>query len=347
MGAMIAARFYAPNQPLKLEHVPIPEVGPEDILVEVKACGICGTDVHIVKGERVAGKTPIILGHESSGIIACVGEAISNWSEGDRVVINCVTSCGNCFNCLKGRDSICLNRTFTGIHSDGALAQYVRVKPRNLIALPKEISFEQGALSTDAVATPYHAIKNRANLQLAESIAIFGVGGIGTHAVKISKLAGAHPVVAVDISERALERAVASGADEIVNAQREDPVKAILEMTGEQGVDVALECVGQKQTVLWAAGSVRSGGRVVVVGQGPESVQLMDLTEFVRKEIVVMGSSASSSMEIKEILSLLTSRRLDLSSSITRTISLEQINEALTELSQNPDNFIRIVVTKF
>ncbi len=347
MGAMIAARFYAPNQPLKLEHVPIPEVGPEDILVEVKACGICGTDVHIIKGKRVAGKTPIILGHESSGIIACVGEAISNWSEGDRVVINCVTSCGNCFNCLKGRDSICLNRMFTGIHLDGSFAKYVKVKPRNLIALPKEVSFEQGALSTDAVATPYHAIKTRSNLQAAESIAIFGVGGLGIHAVKLSKLIGADPIIAVDISDMALERAVAAGADGVINAQKTDPIIAIREMTGQSGVDVALECVGRKHTVRWAAESVGPGGRVVVVGQGPESIHLMDITEFVRREITIMGSSVFNIKEIKEILSLITSGRLDLSFSITKTISLDEINKALNELSEKPGNFIRIVVTSF
>jgi len=347
MEAMKAARFYSPNIPLEVEEVPVPEVGPEDILVEVKACGVCGSDVHIVKGETFTGKTPITLGHEGSGVVASVGEAISDFEVGDRVVINCVTTCGNCFNCQRGRDSICLNRKLTGIHLDGALAQFIKVKPRNLINLPHSIDFEQGSLTTDAVATPYHALKAHAKLQSAESIAIFGIGGLGFHAVKLARLMGATPIIAIDISEAALERARYAGADIVIDAQKEDPPSVIREQTGQFGVDVALECVGHTETVYWASESVATGGRVVIAGLGPEILQLKGITEFVRSEINLMGSSAFEIKEIKEILSLMSSGRLDLSSSITKTISLEQINEALAELSENSGSLIRIVVNRF
>jgi len=239
------------------------------------------------------------------------------------------------------------NRKLTGIHLDGALAQYVRVKPRNLIALPKEISFEHGSLATDAVATPYHALKARAHLQISESIAIFGVGGLGLHAVKLARLMGAAPIIAVDISELALERAMKAGADMFIDARKNNPPTAIRESTRQLGVDVSLECVGHRQTVRWAAESVGSGGRVVVVGLGPELLQLMEITEFVRGEITMMGSSAFEIEEIKEILTLIRLGRVALSSSITKTVSLDQINEALTELSEKPGNVIRIVVTSF
>jgi len=347
MEAMKAARFYSPNIPLEVEEVPVPEIGPEDILVEIKACGVCGSDVHIVKGETFTGKTPITLGHEGSGVVASVGEAISDFEVGDRVVINCVTTCGNCFNCQRGRDSICLNRKLTGIHLDGALAQFIKVKPRNLINLPPYVDFEQGSLTTDAVATPYHALKARAKLQSAESIAVFGIGGLGFHAVKLARLMGATPIIAIDISEAALERARYAGADIVIDAQKEDPPSVIREQTGQLGVDVALECVGHTETVFWASESVAPGGRVVVVGLGPEVLQLKGITEFVRSEINLMGSSAFEIKEIKEILSLMSSGRLDLSSSITKTISLEQINEALAELSENSGSLVRIVVNRF
>jgi len=347
MGMMKAARFYSPNTPLKIEEVPVPQVGPEDILVEVKTCGVCGSDVHIVKGETFPGKTPIILGHEGAGIIASLGANVSDWKEGDRVVIDCVTSCGECFNCQRGRDSICLNRQITGVHIDGALAQYIKVNPRNLIALPPEVPFEQGSLSTDAVATPYHALKARARLQPSESIAVFGIGGLGCHAVKLARLMGATPIIAVDISGAALERAKEAGADIVINAKEEDPLESIRQSTSQMGVDLALECVGHGQTVLWAAESVGPGGRVVVVGLGPEVLKLMGITEFVRGEISVIGSSAFEIKEIKEILALVSSGRLDLSSSVTKTISLLQVNEALTELSEQPGNILRTVVNSF
>jgi len=347
MSEMRAARFYCPNMPIKVEQVPVPEIGPGDVLVEVKACGICGSDVHILKGETFPGKTPIILGHEGAGVVSSVGEAILDWKAGDRVVIDCVTSCGNCFNCQRGQDSICLSRQLTGIHLDGALAQFVKVKPRNLIQLPPDIDFETGALATDAVATPYHALKARAVLQGAESVAIFGIGGLGFHAVKLARLMGASPIIAVDISEAALERAGDAGADAVIDAKREDPPDTIRRLTDHRGTDVALECVGRSQTVRWAAQSVRPSGRVVVVGLGPESIQLMGISEFVRGEISLIGSSAFEIKEIKEILFLMHSGRLDIGTSITKTISLDQINEALTALSENPGAYIRIVVNRF
>jgi len=347
MNLMKAAFFVGPNQPLVIEKVPVPEIGPEDILVEVKACGICGSDIHYIKGETTPGKTPIILGHEGTGLISKVGSGIKDWKEGDRVVIDCVTSCGTCLNCQRGRDSICLNRKLTGIHIDGALAQYIKVKPRNLILLPEEISFEQGALATDAVATPYHALKSRACLKVAESIAIYGLGGLGIHAVKLARTMGAALIIGVDVSEPALERAKKEGADMVINPRKDDPVKFIREKTRNMGVEVALECIGREQTVLWAAESVVVGGRVVVVGLGPERLHVMSLTEFVRKEINIMGSSAFEIKEIEEILELMRTGRLDLSSSISRTIDLENVNEAMNDMIKKPGEVIRIMVNRF
>jgi propanol-preferring alcohol dehydrogenase len=348
MSEMKAARFYDPGKPVKVEQVSVPEIGPEDILVEVKACGICGSDVHIIKGETFTGKSPIILGHEGAGIVFSVGEAVVDWKAGDRVVIDCVTSCGNCFNCQRGQDSICLSRQLTGIHLDGALAQFIKVKPRNLIHLPPEIDFETGSLATDAVATPYHALRARAMLKSAEAVAIFGIGGLGFHALKIARLMGATPIIAVDISQAALERAKDAGADIVIDATKEDPPDRIRRLMADQlGTDVALECVGHSRTVRWAAESVRPSGRAVIVGLSPESIQLMGITEFVRGEISLIGSSAFEIKEIKEILSLMRSGRLDLGSSITKTVSLDEINEALTALSENSGDYIRIVVNRF
>jgi threonine dehydrogenase-like Zn-dependent dehydrogenase len=158
---------------------------------------------------------------------------------------------------------------------------------------------------------------------------------------------GANPIIAVDISKAALDRAKDAGADIVIDAQKEDPPSIIRDRTDQMGVDVALECVGRSQTVLWAAESVRSAGKVVVVGLTPEPLQLMGITEFVRSEISVMGSSAFEIKEIKEILSFMSSGRLDLRSSVTKTTSLDQINEAMTELSENSGSLVRIVVNQF
>ena len=347
MRSMKAAVFEGPNQPLYIKNVPIPEISPEEILVEVKACGICGSDVHYIKGETVPGKIPIILGHECTGIIAKVGHNITELKENERVVIDCVTSCGDCKNCQKGRDSICLNRKLTGISLDGALAQYIKVKKRNIISLPEEISFEQGALATDAVATPYHALKTRGKLKIGESIAIFGLGGLGLHALKVARAIGASPIIGIDISKQALRRAKDAGADIIINSMESNPVDKILDYTDQTGVDLAFECVGRQQTVARAAEAVCVGGRVVVVGLGPDMLKVMSLTEFVRKEVSIIGSSAFEIKEIEEILQLMKAGRLDLTSSISKTIDLEHVNDALNLMIQSPGSIIRTIINKF
>lgn len=343
---MKAARFYKAKELLRIEEVPIPVLGPNEVLVEVKAAGLCGSDVHIVEGETFPGFTPIILGHESAGVIAKVGEQVSQWKVGDRVCIDSATTCGLCYNCLRGRDSVCLSRKFVGVQLDGGFARYVKVLPRNLIELPDSISFEQGAILTDAVATPYHAITKRAKLSIGETIAVFGLGGLGVHALQISKLMGAGLVIGVDVEESILSRALAFGADVVVDGIREDPVKRIKELTEGYGVDVALECIGKNLTVSQCVESVRVGGRAVVVGLGPESIRIRPITEFVRGEIELIGSSAFEIKEIQQIVQLVASGRLDLSRSVTRRISLEEVNQGIDDLKTKRGNPIRILVTE-
>lgn len=341
---MKAARFYKPNEPLKIEEVPIPVLGPNEVLVEVKATGLCGSDVHIMEGETFTGFTPITLGHESAGVIAEIGEQVSGWKPGDRVCIDCVTTCGCCYNCLRGRDSICLSRKLIGIHLDGALAKYVKVSPRNLVQLPESIPFEQGAILTDAVATPYHAITKRAKFSIGETIAVFGLGGLGVHALQISKLMGAGLVIGVDVEESILARAITFGADVVVNSREEDSVKRIKDLTGGCGVDVALECVGKNLTVSQCVESVRVGGRIVILGLGPNSIHIRPITAFVRGEIELIGSSAFELKEVQQIVQLVASGRLDLSRSVTRRISLEEVNQGIDDLKTKRGNPIRILV---
>jgi D-arabinose 1-dehydrogenase-like Zn-dependent alcohol dehydrogenase len=343
---MRAARFYKPNEPLRIEEVPMPALGPNEVIVEVKAAGLCGSDVHIVEGDTFTGFTPITLGHECAGVIAEVGEQVSGWEPGDRVCIDCVTTCGLCYNCLRGRDSICLSRKLIGIHLDGAFAQYVKVSARNLVELPESVSFEQGAILTDAVATPYHAITKRARLSVGESIAIFGLGGLGVHALQLAKLMGAGLVIGVDVEEAILSRALAFGADVVIDGIREDPVKRIKTLTGGYGVDVALECIGKNLTVSHCVESVRGGGRAVVLGLGPDSIHIRPITEFVRGEIELIGSSAFELKEIQQIVQLVASDRLNLSKSITRKISLEEVNEGIDDLKTKKGNPIRILITE-
>lgn len=344
---MKAARFYEVGKPLVLEEVPIPELGPRDVLVDIKASGICGTDVHIaLEGTIQPLSTPITLGHEASGVIAEVGAEVTNWRVGDRLSIHPQESCGECHWCRRGFESRCSHAKVLGLHIDGVFAEYIKVAARSLIRLPNEIPFDQGAIVPDAVATPYHAITTRGKLRAGETVAIFGCGGLGIHGIRIAKLCGASKIIAVDVSEEALERAREAGADSTVNAASESPARKIRQLTDGEGVDVSLEFVGLQTTIDQSVKSLKMGGRAVIVGVGPQKIETLPPSVFVYSEYNLIGSFGSNIADIEKVIKLVTSGRLDLTRSITVKLPLEEINTGLERLQKKIGNPIRIVISK-
>jgi len=342
---MKAARFYEVGKPLRIDKIPVPKLGPGDVLVEIKACGICGSDIHIVYEEVTpTAYTPITLGHEPSGVIFGIGSEVKDWKIGNRVTINPFLTCGQCINCLSGNSQVCLSRRVIGIHTEGGLAEFLKVPGKNLVYLPENIPFDQGGIIVDAVATPFHAITNRGSLKAGEKVAVFGCGGLGIHGVQIAKVSGASLVIAVDAIESALERAKKVGADEVINPRKENPVGKIKELTEGMGVDLAVEFVGIKETIEHAVRSVRVGGRTVVVGLGPETISLPPPTTFVRNELSFLGSYGSTILEIQNVIGLVAGGKLDLSESITERFPLEEVNKGLDHLHKKIGNPIRIVI---
>ena len=342
---MKAARFYKVGEPLKIDLISIPQLGPGDVLVNVKACGICGSDIHIVyEGVTPTAYSPITLGHEPSGVIAAVGPEVEGWKVGERVTVNPFLTCGKCINCLSGNSQICLSRRVIGIHTEGGLAEFLKIPAKNLVRLPENIPFDQGGIAVDAVATPFHAITNRGALKVGEKVAVFGCGGLGIHGVQIAKVCGASLVIAVDTIDSALERAKKVGADEVINPRKESPVQKIKDMTGGMGIDLAVEFIGLRETIEQAIGCIRVGGRVVVVGLGPEIISLPPPTIFVRTELSFLGSYGSTTVEIQNVINLVASGKLNLSDSITERFSLEEVNKGLDHLYKKIGNPIRIVI---
>lgn len=325
--------------------VHVPKLGGNDVLVNVKACGICGSDIHIVyEGVTLTAYSPITLGHEPSGVIAALGPEVEGWKVGDRATINPFLTCGKCINCLSGNSQICLSRRVIGIHTEGGLAEFLKIPVKNLVRLSENIPFDQGGIAVDAVATPFHAITNRGSLKTGEKVAIFGCGGLGIHGVQIAKVCGASLVIAVDTIDSALERAKKVGADEVINPKKEKPIEKIKEMTGGIGVDLALEFIGLRETIDQAVGCVRVGGRTVVVGLGPEAISLLPPTVFVRSELSLLGSYGSTTSEIQSVIDLVASGKLNLSDSITERFPLEEVNKGLDHLHKKIGNPIRIVI---
>lgn len=344
---MKAQRFYKVNEPLRLEQIPIPQIKPDEVLVDVKATGVCGSDIHIIyEGVTPTGFLPITLGHEPSGVVAEVGANVQDWKVGDRVAVSSIVACGKCFNCLRGRESICANRKLLGIHLDGGLAEYMAAPATNLAKLPDNVPFDQGAAVTDAVATPYHAIVTRGRLDPGETVAVIGCGGLGIHGVQICKMGGASKVIAVDADDEILARTKIVGATDVVNAREGGTVEKIKNLTGGFGVDLALEFVGHKDTIALGVESLKIGGRLVVVGLGPDNITVLPPTIFVRSELQVIGSYGWERRDISMLLDLITHGKMDISGSITARFPLEEANRALTNLRDKVGKPIRIVVVQ-
>lgn len=343
---MQSARFTEVNEPLKIEQIPVPNIKEDEVLVQVKAVGLCGSDIHIAfEGVTPTSYQPITLGHESSGIIAAKGSHVKKWNVFDRVAIKPFIFCGSCHNCIAGHSEVCIDRKVIGIHLDGALAEYIAIPEKNLIHLPEEIPFDVGAIITDAIATPFHAMVERAKLKPGESIVIYGAGGLGLHAVQIASLVGATDIIVVDIRQDQLKRAKELGATHVINPFEKNPVEEIKEKTNGLGVDLVAEFIGLQKTIEEATHLVKVGGRVVVAGLGEEPIKLAAPTEFVRKQITFLGSYGFSKNTIRKLVDLVKNDKLRLDNSITHRFTLNEVNQGLRYLHGKIENPIRIVIT--
>lgn len=324
-----------------MEEVEKPKIGDTDVLIRVKVCGICGSDVHIIHGETPVGKKPIILGHEISGIIEEKGSKVDSVEIGDRVCVDSIIFCGACKNCMSGRDNICKYWRLYGIHTDGGLAEYVKVRSVNCVRLPENVSFEEGAIITDAVATAYHAVK-LADIQIGDTVVIYGCGGLGIHAVQLANMSGGE-VVAIDVIDDKLKLAKKLGAKYTINAKEVDPIKEVLNITDNNGADIAMEFIGTVDTIVNTLNSVVRGGKAILVGLCGKDVAY-DTRKIVRGQLQVIGSYAFTKKDIVDVVNLVSVGKLDLSHSITHRFPLEKVNQALETLEKNIGNPIRMVI---
>lgn len=336
---MEAAVFYGADQKLKIEDVSTPEIDPDEALIEVAACGVCHTDLHYLEGVPTFKKPPLILGHEASGIVTEVGERVTGVEENDRVLIPPVLTCGSCYSCRIGRENLCRNIVMIGNSIDGAYAEYAKIPAKDLIRLPKEIPLEEASIISDAMSTPFHALKNRANLLPGDSVVIYGVGGVGLNAVQIAAALGAF-VIAVDKVDRKLELARELGASETVNVDAENPVKTVRRITGG-GADVAVEAIGIPEVMRMAFDSVRWGGRAVIVGYSHKDLSI-SAARLMFREIEVYGSLGCRIVDFPPLVDMV--RRGELKLLVSKKMPLDQINEALEMLKEGKIETRAIVI---
>lgn len=341
---MKALRLIKPGLPLELQEIPTPEIGPGDVLISVKAAGICHSDAHYRAGRSAAHPLPLTLGHEVAGVVAEVGSRVGYLKAGERVCLHYMVTCGVCEYCQRGVEQFCRQGKMIGKYRDGGYAEYIAVPARSVFRLPDEIPFEHGAVMMCSSATSLHAL-NKARLKPGESVAIFGVGGLGISALQLARAYGARQVYAVDILPSKLELARQLGAIPI-NAVETEPVAEIRRLTGGRGVDVALELIGLPATMEQAFKSLAILGRIAIAGIGEQSFEFAPYQDLINREAEVIGVSDHLAQEIHELIDWSLHGKLDLTPVISRTVPLEAeaINQVLDSLEVGSAE-IRVVIT--
>lgn len=343
-ATMRAERFYADTKRVAVEDVPIPEPGPGEVLVKVAFCGICHSDLSLINGTFPPQRDVVTQGHEASGTIAKLGEGVTGWSVGDRVIVAAGRPCMDCPNCRRGDIGNCLHLRLMAFAYDGAWAEYTVAQAIGLTPVPDNVPLEQAAILADAVSTPFGAVVHTGKVGIGESVGVWGVGGVGSHIVQLARLVGAAPIIALDINPVVRDRALELGADHAFDSRDPDLKAKLYEITGGRGLDVAFDAVGLKATFEQALEALTVGGRLVAVGMSAEcpSVGPTSLFGFTQKK--VLGHLGYENADIATLAKLVSLGRLDLSRSISRIVSLEDIQAGIDALEHADGNPIRILV---
>jgi len=321
MKAMLLSDY----KQLEITQLPEPDIGPDEVLVRVKACGICGSDIHGFDGSSGRRIPPLVMGHEASGVVAQVGSNVADLAEGDRVTFDSMVSCGRCFFCRRGRANLCDDRRVLGVscgdyRRHGAFAEFVAVPQHIVYKLPDALSFQHAAM-VEPVSVAVHAA-HLAPIRLGDTAVVIGTGMIGLLVVQTLKAAGCGEILAVDLADEKIELACRLGASAGLNPEQTDVQQEILARTAGRGADIAVEAVGATRPVQTAIETVRKGGSVVLVGNLSPQVEL-PLQSVVTREITLYGSCASSN-EYPACIEMLARGAVEVDPLITALSSLEE-----------------------
>ena len=354
---MKAAILDAPNTPLRIEEIPIPEPRAGEILVKMHGCGVCHTDLHVMKAE-VAFPMPAVMGHEISGVVAALGPGVNGPAVGTRVASAFIMPCGTCAPCGAGRDDLCdsffaMNRLkgtlYDGttrlrrqdgspisMYSMAGLAEYSVVPATDVFPLADNLPLEESAVLGCAIFTAYGAVRHAGDLRGGERIAVVATGGVGINIIQIAKAFGSSQIIAVDVRDDKLDAAKRLGATDVVNATTVDAVARVRELTDGRGVDVAFEVLGIPQTFTQAFEMIRDGGRMVAVGIAPgKTTAPVEITRLVRRELRIVGSyGARTRADMPEIIRLAAQGIFRPETMVTQRFKLTEADAAYQALAR-------------
>jgi D-arabinose 1-dehydrogenase-like Zn-dependent alcohol dehydrogenase len=347
-STMLAARLDLTNGKLRMETIPIPEASRGEVRLKVEAAGICLSDVHLLDGTlrlKPRGEiTQVTLGHEVAGVIDRVGEGVTHLKVGQRALLHAGQTCGNCTPCLTGNPARCMRLLVRGVDYDGGWAEYAVARQDTVAVVPDELPIEQAAILPDAVSTPYAALLETAGLRPAESVGLWGIGGLGAHAVQLARIMGAAPILAFDLLPEARERALALGADAAFDPRREDLRAEVRRLTGGAGLDVAIDLAGVTAVRAQAQSVLAPYGRLVLVGITPDPMTIHHGVGFCATLQQVRGHYGSRMEHLFQLIKLTRYKRLELSRSISAVLPLSEAPAGVEKLATKQGNPIRIIL---
>ncbi|MEC9308146.1 MAG: alcohol dehydrogenase catalytic domain-containing protein [Chloroflexota bacterium] len=333
MKAMVLQQF---NEPLVETTLPDPSHDENEIIIQVKANGLCATDLKIISGVVPTVSVPHVQGHEVSGEVVSVGAKVPGLVRGDRVTVYPTRSCGFCDYCRLGMENYCSDAPRTGFEIDGGFSDYMCVLGRNAVKISHDLPFELAAIIPDAMATAYHALVQKAKAQVGETVVVVGLGGLGIHTVQLAALLGSR-VIAVDVEPDKIAAASEYGADETINALHEDVVDRVKDLTGGSGADVVIEGVGGEAVPKVLADCfkfLKLGGRLVVMGYAYDKHLTVDTADLIYGQWNVLGTRASNLQDVVETVRLVESGLLK--PVVSQRFSLFDANNALNMLEKSP-----------
>ncbi|HVB22503.1 MAG TPA: Zn-dependent alcohol dehydrogenase [Ktedonobacteraceae bacterium] len=350
------AVIHAPGEPIRVEEIELDPPKDHEVLVRMVAAGICHSDYHIVVGD-LPSYLPLALGHEGAGIVESVGPNVTNCKPGDHVVLTFIPSCGHCRYCTEGHSNLCnmgaailmgpqLDGTFRMHGESGDIGQmcvistfseYSVVSDMSVVAIPDYYPLNRAVLVGCGVPTGVGAVIHRAKVEAGSTVMVIGCGGIGINAVQGAAIAGARMVIAVDINDFKLEKAKEFGATHTINSTREDPIAISRDLTWGEGVDYAFEAIATAATIGQAYACLGKNGTLCVIGLTPATAESMPISplDLVLSQKTVMGTLYGDSQPRYDILNLLKmygAGKLKLDELVTRTYTLDQVNEAYADM---------------
>jgi len=337
---MKAAIWYG-GKDVRVEEIPEPDVGDCDVLVRVRAVGICGSDLHAYEGISRRRVPPLVMGHEIAGEIADTGRDVKGLKRNDRVVVYPVLSCGECEYCRCGNENLCRDIRFMGLHVLGGFAEYVAVPADRCYKIAPGLAFEKACL-TEPLAVAVH-VADSSRMRVNDSILIIGAGAVGSMITQVVRLRTSGQIIVTDILDSRLDLAKKLGADVAINSREKDAVEEILTLTDGKGVDVSIEVVGIQSTVQQALASVKKGGTIIAVGLLEKNMEI-DMMRVVTNQLELHGSYIYSDYDFRSSISLIANDKVNLQPYLTHIFALEDAQKGFEEMTTNKENVLKVIL---